>query len=136
MINPIKPLQSLLGAVASGGVAAKGTSSGTPFARVFAEQLQSQNQGHVRFSAHATQRLQDRNLQLTANDKARIAGAVDEAASKGSRETLVLMDQMALVVSVPNRTVITVAPTSELKNTVFTNIDSAVVVPEGSDASR
>jgi flagellar operon protein len=49
------------------------------------------------------------------------------AASKGARESLVLLDQTAFVVSVPNRTVITVVDKENLKQNVFTNIDSAVI---------
>lgn len=96
------------------------------FADVFAAQLRSAKD--VKFSAHATQRLADRHIALTKNDEASISRAVDKAAAKGSRETLLLMDKLALVVSVPNRTVITAMGQNELRDTVFTNIDSAVVV--------
>lgn len=85
----------------------------------------------VRFSAHAMQRISDRNIQLSAADHARIAKSTDAASAKGSRETLVLMDRLALIVGVPNRTVITVIEPDAGENTVFTNIDSVVVV--GSD---
>ena len=88
----------------------------------------------VRFSAHAQQRLDSRAIALSPDDQQRIARAVDQAAAKGARESLLLMDNVALVVSVPNRTVITALDTSEAASTVFTNIDSAVVVP-GSPAS-
>jgi flagellar operon protein len=53
---------------------------------------------------------------------------VDKAATKGSRESLLLMENMALVVSVKNRTVITAVDNDKLKENVFTNIDSAVVL--------
>jgi flagellar operon protein len=59
----------------------------------------------------------------------RLHAAVDKAAGKGSRETLVLMDnQLAFVVSVRNRTVITAMDGATVKDSVFTNIDSAIVV--------
>ncbi len=82
----------------------------------------------LRFSAHAQQRLQDRNIHFSDADRARIAESADLAAAKGSREALLLMDRLALVVGVPNRTVITVmdAPTGD--PAVFTNIDSVVVM--------
>lgn len=82
----------------------------------------------VRFSAHAMQRISDRNIQLSAADHARIAKSTDAASAKGSRETLVLMDRLALIVGVTNRTVITVIEPDAGENTVFTNIDSVVVV--------
>ncbi|MBI5095113.1 MAG: hypothetical protein HZB26_22090 [Candidatus Hydrogenedentes bacterium] len=134
MINPIDRLQALRGPLTPEISASRSATTGAAFGQVFANELRER--GQVRFSAHAAQRLQDRNLQLTASDQARIAGAVDTAASKGSRETLLLTDRMALVVSVPNRTVITVVPTNDLKNTVFTNIDSAIVVPGDAQAPR
>ncbi len=84
--------------------------------------------GAVRFSAHAMQRLSDRNIELTAADHARIAQSTDAASAKGSREALLLMDRLALIVGVPNRTVITVIEPDAGANTVFTKIDSVVVV--------
>jgi len=102
------------------------TRPATPFAEVLAGQVR--NASNVKFSAHASQRLNDRHINLTQQDQAQIARAVDKAAAKGSRETLLLMDKMALVVSVPNRTVITAMSQHEMGDTVFTNIDSAVVV--------
>jgi flagellar operon protein len=104
----------------------KNNSGPAAFADVLATQLR--NGKTVKFSAHATQRLADRRIALTQNDEASISRAVDKAAAKGARETLLLMDKLALVVSVPNRTVITAMSQHELNDTVFTNIDSAVVV--------
>jgi flagellar operon protein len=57
----------------------------------------------------------------------RLEDAVQRAADKGSRDALVLMDDLAMVVSVKNRTVITVVDKESLKQNVFTNIDSAVI---------
>lgn len=74
------------------------------------------------------QRISDRNIQLSAADHARLAKSTDAASAKGSREALLLMDRLALIVGVPNRTVITVIEPDAGENTVFTNIDSVVVV--------
>jgi flagellar operon protein len=84
--------------------------------------------GDITFSAHALQRLRERGIELTDDDKSRLADAVQKAADKGARESLVLMDHVALVVSVSNETVITAVPEEELEDAVFTNIDSAVLV--------
>ena len=81
----------------------------------------------VRFSAHAQTRLNSRRIQLDANHLDRLQGAVQRAAGKGSRDALVLMDDLAMVVSVTNRTVVTVVDKENLKQNVFTNIDSAVI---------
>ena len=51
-----------------------------------------------------------------------------KAAAKGAKESLVMVDNVALVVSVKNRTVITAVDQANLKDNVFTNIDSAVIV--------
>ena len=100
----------------------------------------------VRFSIHAARRLDERHIRLTASDLGRIERAVDQAAAKGGRESLVLMDHapsadaaqpaapLALVVSVPNRTVITVVPPNAARHAVFTNIDSAVVACDATAA--
>ena len=58
----------------------------------------------------------------------RVVSGVDKAAQKGAKESLVMVDNVALVVSVRNRTVITAVPQEHLKDNVFTNIDSAVIV--------
>ncbi len=83
--------------------------------------------GTLKFSAHAQMRIQSRQIDLGATDIQRIEGAVQKVADKGGRESLVLMDDTAFVVRVPNRTVITVVDKDNLKQNVFTNIDSAVI---------
>jgi len=81
----------------------------------------------LRFSAHAQTRMQSRQISLGRGEMERIEGAVDRAAAKGARESLILVDDTALVVSIRNRTVITVVDRENLKQNVFTNIDSAVI---------
>ena len=81
----------------------------------------------LRFSAHAQTRLQSRHIDLQAGHLSRLQSAVGRAANKGSKDALVLMDDMAFVVSVTNRTVVTVVDKDNLKQNVFTNIDSAVI---------
>lgn len=82
----------------------------------------------LKLSGHAQTRLQSRNIDLGDQEWERVAEGVDRAAQKGARESLVLLDDIALVVSVKNRTVITAVDRSRLKENVFTNIDSAVIV--------
>jgi flagellar operon protein len=92
-----------------------------------AQQTQQAQPGGLKFSAHAQTRIQSRQINLGATDMQRLDGAVQKAAGKGARESLVLLDQTAFVVSVPNRTVITVVDKDSLKQNVFTNIDSVVI---------
>lgn len=84
--------------------------------------------GELKLSKHAEMRLQMRNIQLTQTQKEKINKALDKADAKGVRDTLVLMDQLAFVVNVKSRTVITAVNSNELKENVFTNIDGAVIV--------
>lgn len=83
--------------------------------------------GALKFSAHAQTRLQSRQISLDSSHLNRLQGAVQRAAGKGSRDALILMDDLAMVVSVSNRTVITVVDKDSMKQNVFTNIDSAVI---------
>lgn len=99
--------------------------SGLP---AFSEVLQQKLVHGVRFSQHAEQRLRARNISLSSEHLDRLNTAVDQAARKGARDSLVLLDNLALVVSVKNRTVITAVDQSSLKNNLFTNIDSAIIV--------
>ena len=95
-----------------------------PFARVLDEKLQ---QSSLKFSAHAERRLKARNIQFTPEQLELLENAVEKARAKGGRETLILLDDVALVVSVANRTVITAIDGDSLKENVFTQIDSAVI---------
>jgi flagellar operon protein len=82
----------------------------------------------LKFSKHAELRLQSRNISLTQAQKDKMKEAVSRAESKGVKDSLVLMDNLAFVVNVKSKTVITAVNSSELKENVFTNIDGAVIV--------
>lgn len=91
------------------------------------KQQQSRNE-EIKFSRHAELRLQSRNISLSQAQKDKMKEAVSRAQSKGVKDSLVLMDNLAFVVNVRNRTVITAANSNELKENVFTNIDGAVII--------
>jgi flagellar operon protein len=82
----------------------------------------------LKFSAHAKERLGLRNIHLSEQDIARMTDAVNKASAKGARQSLLVMENQAFIVSVTNRTVITALDGSSMKENVFTNIDSAVIV--------
>lgn len=82
----------------------------------------------LKVSGHAQTRLKSRGIDLADSDWTRVKDGIDRAAQKGSKESLVMLDDIALVVSVKNRTVITAVAKEQLKENVFTNIDSAVFV--------
>ncbi|MEW9125172.1 MAG: TIGR02530 family flagellar biosynthesis protein [Thermotaleaceae bacterium] len=81
---------------------------------------------NIKFSKHALERLQERKIQLTTQEMNKLNNAINRAAEKGIKETLIIMDNKAFIASVPNRTVITAATDKQLKENVFTNIDGAI----------
>ena len=84
----------------------------------------------IRFSAHAQQRLDQAAVQLGPGAISRLEAAVDKAGSKGGKESLILLDDLAFVVSVANRTVITAVGADRMNDSVFTNIDSVVIAKD------
>lgn len=82
----------------------------------------------VKFSKHAMERLNSRNIELSSAELERINQGVDKAKSKGVRDALIMMDNKVFVASVQNKTIITAAMDEQLKDNVFTNIDGAVIV--------
>jgi flagellar operon protein len=100
---------------------------GSTFADALRKAEDTAQPAALKFSAHAQTRMQSRQIPWGPAEMERLEGAVQRAAGKGARESLVLLDQTALVVSVPNKTVITVVDRDQLKQNVFTNIDSAVI---------
>lgn len=101
------------------------TGSDTPFAKVLDGKLPSHG---VTFSQHAQDRLRSRGISLSTDDIQKLEGAVDSVAQKGGKDSLVLVGEAALVVSVKNRTVVTAMDRNAMQGNVFTNIDSAVIV--------
>lgn len=94
-----------------------------PFGQILERQLEG-----VKFSQHALQRLQNRNIKLDEATITKLNSAIEKAAQKGAKESLILMNNLALVVSVKNKTVITAMDESTMRDNVFTNIDSAVII--------
>ena len=94
----------------------------------FSEILQKEKEKSLDFTKHATQRIDSRNIELTPQQLERLEGAVEKAASKGSKESLIVMDNTAFVVSVDNKKVITAVDEAGMKDNVFTNIDSTVII--------
>ena len=82
----------------------------------------------LKFSAHAQQRLESRNIRLSSDDVAKMNAMADKAAAKGAKQSLFMMRDVAMVVSIQNRTVITAVDQSSMKENVFTNIDSAAII--------
>ncbi len=82
----------------------------------------------ITFSAHAQARLQERKIHLGTAEMQQLTTAIDKVEQKGSRESLILMQDLAFVVNVKNRNVITALDGSHMRERVFTNIDSTIIV--------
>lgn len=82
--------------------------------------------GKLKFSKHATNRLSDRNITLTNGQRERLESGAVKAGEKGIQESLVVVDELAFIVNIPNKTVITAMDRSDTADNVFTNIDGAV----------
>jgi flagellar operon protein len=95
---------------------------------VFAGVLENKlNDPRVKFSGHALERLKERGIQLGESDLKKLEGAVSSVAAKGGNESLIMVGDAALLVSVKNRTVITAFDRNNLEGNVFTRIDSAAI---------
>ena len=81
----------------------------------------------IRFSRHAVNRLNTRGIDMTPEQVSRLEGARNQAKDKGINDTLILLDDMAFIVNVPNNTVVTAMDREEGENSIFTNIDGAVI---------
>ncbi len=89
---------------------------------------QTTQTGEVKFSKHATNRLSDRNIELTAKQLERLNDGTRKAEAKGIKESLVLVDKLAFIVNTKNNTVITAMDQTETDDNIFTNIDGAVII--------
>lgn len=92
------------------------------------QELLDQEVSRLKFSKHAQERMNHRQIQVDSKDLKRLGEAVKMAAEKGGKESLVIMDDVAYVVSIKNNTVITAVDGGNMKNNVFTNIDTAVIL--------
>ena len=83
---------------------------------------------NLRFSRHAVNRLSDRNIELTNGQIERLSDGAKKAGEKGIQESLVIVDGLAFIVNIPNKTVVTAMDSAETTDNVFTNIDGAVII--------
>ncbi len=82
----------------------------------------------LKFSNHAIDRMQARGIRFSPEDMAKFESAMGKAEAKGAKNTLLLSDAAAMIVNIKDKTVVTVMDKSNLKENVFTNIDSTVMV--------
>ena len=104
------------------GAVAGRKSEGAAFAEILDRQTRS-----VQFSGHARQRMASRGIVLSGEEMTRLDRALASLQAKGGRNSLVMLGEKALVVSVKNQTVVTLLDRESSRSNVFTNIDSAII---------
>lgn len=82
----------------------------------------------LRFSKHAAVRLADRNIELSTEQLERLEDGARKAGQKGIKDSLVIVDELAFIVNIPNSTVVTAMDSRETDESVFTNINGAVIM--------
>jgi flagellar operon protein len=81
----------------------------------------------VQMSEHALKRVEQRQIPLDEGQLDRLSKAMDTLSQRGSRQSLVMLDQVAYVVHIPTHTVVTAVEPNQSKDRVFTQIDSVVI---------
>jgi flagellar operon protein len=107
---------------------AERTSAGQlSFEEILRRKQEVTESSELKFSKHASMRLSDRNISLSSEQSARLESGVLRASEKGIQESLVIVDSLAFIVNVPNKTVVTAIDRDNQADQVFTNIDGAVI---------
>lgn len=104
----------------SGTVERREVETAKSFSRIL-----SDTASQIKFSKHASQRLETRNIAMSEEQQMRLQDAASQAREKGMRESLVMVDNLAFIVNVKNNTVITAV--NDTSHAVFTNIDGAII---------
>ena len=120
MTDPIRINPSSDGQLTGGLPASPGKVSGPSFADML-------NTSQVKFSNHAQKRLETRSIELDSDHISRLSTAMDKANAHGARESLILMDDLAFIVNVQQRMVVTTVDVNQRSEGVFTQIDSVVL---------
>lgn len=110
------------------GAETRGNAAGLTFREVLQQSsAQKAETGELKFSKHALSRLSDRNITLDTEQLERLQAGADKAGEKGIRDSLVMVDRLAFIVNIPNRTVVTAMDSTATEENIFTNINGAVI---------
>lgn len=82
----------------------------------------------LQFSRHAAERANQRGIEMSDSFLNDLQSAVEKARSKGAKDVVVISERGAFIVNVPNNMVVTTISENEMKENIFTNIDSAVLL--------
>ena len=106
----------------------KALNQGLSFEEILNQKRENSESSELKFSKHAAMRLENRNINLSAEQSRRLENGVQKASEKGIKESLVIVDSMAFIVNIPNKTVVTAMEQGESNDSIFTNIDGAVII--------
>ena len=95
-----------------------------------------ENVQRVRFSNHAQSRMQSRDINLNSENVNRLSDAIDKAEKRGGKSSLVMVDDLAFIVNVQSRTVVTALDKDQRGEGVFTQIDSVVFADPANDSPK
>ncbi|RCW53367.1 TIGR02530 family flagellar biosynthesis protein [Halanaerobium sp. ST460_2HS_T2] len=102
----------------------KKNSNSPSFKDVLGEKMKGKEK--LSFSKHAQKRINSRAIPVTKAELDKLNNGVEKARDKGARDSLVMVNNVAYIVSVENNTVVTAVDEESMDDNVFTNIDSAV----------
>ncbi len=110
------------------GIETRENAGGLTFREVLQQSsAQKAETGELKFSKHALSRLSDRNITLDTEQLERLRAGAEKAGEKGIRDSLVMVDRLAFIVNIPNRTVVTAMDSTATEENIFTNINGAVI---------
>lgn len=95
------------------------------FENILQKEVIKQN---IKFSKHAVERMQIRDINLSNLEISKIEDAITKASAKGVKEALILMDDKVFIANIKNKTIITTVNKEQLKDNIFTNIDGAIII--------
>lgn len=110
------------------------TGSNVSFSDIFNQAVNAENvkdinsTSELKFSKHAGERLNQRDIVLTGEQLQRLEDGAQKASAKGIKDSLVLMDNLAFIINTKSNTVITAMNNSSDEDNIYTNIDGAVVI--------
>lgn len=82
----------------------------------------------IKVSKHAQQRLHERNIHISDEQWQTISHKVKEAKQKGVNQSVVITNEVALLVSAKNNTVVTAMNREEAASKIFTNINGTILL--------
>ncbi|MBE7719520.1 TIGR02530 family flagellar biosynthesis protein [Lacrimispora indolis] len=106
--------------------AAAASQCGSSFGDVLKSRIGSKDE--LQFSRHAAERVNQRGIEMSEPFLNDLQSAVEKARSKGAKDVVIISEKGAFIVNVPNNTVVTTMSGSEMKENIFTNIDSAILL--------